>query len=143
MIHARCRNPRPGSLSFRVSRDKAGDYQCVSTTGGSSPAQRRRRTFASLPAALAIAQIGNFIPERDETVEAFVGNDVVIDCNVPDSNPPAFVQFYKASAFGWTGEEQLYFMLDNLMIRKIMDVWRFTNLNMTATTSISCSRTGR
>ena len=107
MIHARRRNPRgPGSLSFRVSRDKAGVYQCVSATGA-SPAQRRRRTFASLPAALAIAQIGNFVPERDETLEAFVGNDVVVDCNVPESNPPAFVQFYKASAFGWTKMVQL------------------------------------
>ena len=52
--------------------------------------------FASLPASLAIAQLGDFAPERDDAVEAFVGNDVVIDCSVPDSNPPAFVQFYKA-----------------------------------------------
>ena len=83
------RNPKPGSLSFRVSRDKAGDYQCVSSVS-------RRRAFASLPASLAIAQLGDFAPERDDSIEAFVGNDVVIDCRVPDSNPPAFVQFYKA-----------------------------------------------
>ena len=83
------RNPKPGSLSFRVSRDKAGDYQCVSSVS-------RRRAFASLPASLAIAQLGDFAPERDDSIEAFVGNDVVIDCRVPESNPPAFVQFYKA-----------------------------------------------
>ena len=87
------RSLRPGSLSFRVSRDKAGDYQCVS--GGVSG--RGRALFASLPASLAVAQLGDFAPERDDAVEAFVGNDVVIDCSVPDSNPPAFVQFYKAS----------------------------------------------
>ena len=91
------RNPRgPGSLSFRVSRDKAGDYQCVTTSGGLS---RRRTAVASLPASLALAALGDFPPAtgRDDAVEAFVGNDVVIDCTVPDSNPPAFVQFYKAS----------------------------------------------
>ena len=75
-----------------MSRDKAGDYQCVSSGGVS-----RRRAFASLPASLAIAEIDDFVPERDSAIEAFVGNDVVIDCTVPDSNPPAFVQFYKAS----------------------------------------------
>ena len=53
--------------------------------------------MASLPASLALAELGDFIPARDDAVEAFVGNDVVIDCTVPDSNPPAFVQFYKAS----------------------------------------------
>ena len=75
-----------------MSRDKAGDYQCVSSGGVS-----RRRAFASLPASLAIAEIDDFVPERDSAIEAFVGNDVVIDCRVPPSNPPAFVQFYKAS----------------------------------------------
>ena len=52
--------------------------------------------MASLPASLAIAELADFVPDRDRTVEAFVGNDVVIACSVPDSNPPAFVQFYKA-----------------------------------------------
>ena len=79
-----------------MSRDKAGDYQCVTTSSGGL--SRRRMAVASLPASLALAALGDFPPAgRDDAVEAFVGNDVVIDCTVPDSNPPAFVQFYKAS----------------------------------------------
>ena len=78
-----------------MSRDKVGDYQCVTSSGGLS--RRRRTAVASLPASLALAALGNFPPAgRDDAVEAFVGNDVVIDCTVPESNPPAFVQFYKA-----------------------------------------------
>ena len=36
-----------------------------------------------------------FHPHHQKEVEAFVGNDVAIDCKVPKSQPPALLQFYK------------------------------------------------
>jgi hypothetical protein len=80
-----------GHLSFRVDTDPAnylrqtGDYRCI--------AGSRNRFIASLPAKLRIAHLDDFQPlDKPEVIEAFVGNDVVIGCKVPDSIPPPFVQ---------------------------------------------------
>ena len=89
------RTPKPGTLSIKVSREREryeeqlGDYQCITADVGTDS------YFSSMPAKLDIAKVASFVPERNKSVEAFVSNDVAIDCNVPESNPPAFVQFYK------------------------------------------------
>ena len=85
------RGEAQGHLSFRVDTDpinylrQTGDYRCI--------AGSRNRFIASLPAKLRIAHLSDFtVIERPEVVEAYVGNDVIIGCKVPESIPPPFVQ---------------------------------------------------
>lgn len=70
-------------------QNQSGEYQCLSSLSPSL-------SIASLPASLSIAKLEDFMFERPKTVEAYRGNDVVIECaQAPESNPPAFIQFYK------------------------------------------------
>ncbi|TRY76666.1 hypothetical protein TCAL_10687 [Tigriopus californicus] len=72
-----------------LSQNQSGEYQCVSSL-------HRRWSIASLPASLSIAKLEDFMFERPKTLEAYRGNDVVIECaQAPESNPPAFIQFYQ------------------------------------------------
>lgn len=87
--------PTRGLLTFKVSTDpqvfsqQEGTYQCV---GG---AQGSQFQLASPEARLSIAKLDNFRYQKDELIEVFEGNDIIIPCDVPKSIPPAFVQFAK------------------------------------------------
>ena len=86
-----------GLLTFKVSTDpvvykqQEGTYRCV---GG---AQGSQFQIASLEAQLNIAKLEDFAKEKDDSIEVFEGNDIIIPCGVPQSIPPAFVQFAKNS----------------------------------------------
>ena len=86
---------RGGDLTFKVSTDsevfknQEGTYQCV---GG---AQGSQFQVASLEAELSIAKLEDFRKIKNDIIEVFEGNDIVVPCEVPKSVPPAFVQFAK------------------------------------------------
>jgi hypothetical protein len=119
---------KAGALSFKVAREREkyelqlGEYQCLSGAGNVF--------FASLPAVLDIARLGDFLPERNRLIEVFVDNDAVIDCKVPESNPPAFVQFYKGGDMINVENEDNVRMLngDTLLIHDVRasDAGRYT-----------------
>ena len=78
---------------------QTGDYRCI--------AGSRNRYIASLPAKLRIAHLSDFADDvKPEVVEAFVGNDVIIGCKVPDSIPPPFVQV-RSPNFPYLNSENL------------------------------------
>ena len=83
-----------GALTFKVSTDikvyskQEGAYQCV---GG---AQGSRFQIASQEANLSIAKLEDFPATlKDDLIEVYEGNDIVVPCQVPNSVPPPFVQF--------------------------------------------------
>ena len=85
-----------GDLTFKVSTDvkvyskQEGTYQCV---GG---AQGSRFRVASQEADLSIAKLEDFTGTlKDDLIEVYEGNDIVVPCQVPKSVPPAFVQFVR------------------------------------------------
>lgn len=81
---------RGGTLSFSLDSaedSKLGDYRCVSEVS--------QMFQVSKSARVSLAFMDDFLPDKPETLDIFEGNDVIIDCQVPKSNPPAFVQFYK------------------------------------------------
>jgi len=77
---------KQSSNFFEIFKHSFFYFRCI--------AGSRNRFIASLPAKLRIARLGDFDPpaERPETIEAYVGNNVVIGCKVPDSIPPAYIQ---------------------------------------------------
>ena len=83
-----------GELTFKVSTDvevfskQEGSYQCI---GG---AQGSRFRVASQEAELSIAKLDDFASTlKDDLIEVYEGNDIIVPCHVPKSVPPAFVQF--------------------------------------------------
>ena len=83
-------------MTFKVSTDvkvyskQEGTYQCV---GG---AQGSRFRVASQEADLSIAKLDDFTGTlKDDLIEVYEGNDIVVPCQVPKSVPPAFVQFVR------------------------------------------------
>ncbi len=93
-----------------------GEYRCVAGSADDG------RFLASLPAQLSVARLGEFPPQLGafaSVIEAFEGNDVVMDCLPPDSNPPAFVQFYKDGLM--VGADSSYEVLngETLLIKNV------------------------
>ena len=84
-----------GHLTFKVSTNpeifskQIGTYQCIAGPVGSS------YRVASEEADLNIAYLNDFPPAKDEILEIFEGNDIVIPCQTPESIPPPFIQFEK------------------------------------------------
>ncbi|XP_071749386.1 interference hedgehog-like [Lepeophtheirus salmonis] len=78
-------------LSFELGLTKdiyskqIGEYQCIG-----------RESIATLPANLSIAELKEFSSEgKNSSFEVTQGNDVIIHCDVPYSNPPGFVEYYR------------------------------------------------
>ena len=72
--------------SKRHLEGQTGRYQCVAGLEG--------RLLMSPPATLTVAHLDKF-PDRSDLptrIEANIGNNVLISCGVPESNPPAIVQ---------------------------------------------------
>lgn len=83
-----------GQLSIKVRTSKrnrerqTGRYQCVAGIDN--------MFLMSIPAELNIAQLGKFPePDTPSTIEANVGNNVIIPCQPPESDPPAIIQWFK------------------------------------------------
>ena len=91
-----------GELTIRVKKKRRhegqiGRYQCV--------AGMKNRLLMSPPATLSVASLGEF-PERSalpDTITANVGNTVMISCEVPESNPPAIIQWQRGPFTNLTG----------------------------------------
>ena len=83
------------SLIFNISQNPAvfaeqtGSYRCIAGPKG-SPFK-----IASREAELNIAHLDDFQDAKDEIIEIYVSNDVLIPCQVPNSVPPPFIQFEK------------------------------------------------
>ena len=74
--------------SKRHLEGQTGRYQCVAGLEG--------RLLMSPPATLTVAHLDKF-PDRSDLptkIEANIGNNVLISCGVPESNPPAIVQVF-------------------------------------------------
>ena len=72
--------------SKRHLEGQTGRYQCVAGLEG--------RLLMSPPAKLEVAHLEKF-PDRSDLptkIEANVGNNVLISCGIPESNPPAIIQ---------------------------------------------------
>ena len=88
-----------GHLTFKVSTEpevfsqQIGKYQCL--------AGPRNTTFrlASEDAELSIAYLEDFSVAKDEIIEIFEGNDIVIPCQVPKSVPLPFIQFERNASY--------------------------------------------
>lgn len=69
------------------SKKAAGDYQCLAIYGVS--------VLASVPGRITIAEIGNFPPGRNLRYTVAAGNSVAIHCDLPLSNPPPSVEYFR------------------------------------------------
>lgn len=70
-----------------TNRAAAGDYQCLVTYGVS--------VLASVLGRVSIAEIKDFGPRQIIKHIVPAGNTVALRCDLPHSNPPADVQYYK------------------------------------------------
>lgn len=69
------------------SLEDAGDYQCLAIYGAA--------ILSSVPGRVTIAYLGNNTISRHQRQFISVGNNVAIRCDLPPSNPPAVVQYFK------------------------------------------------
>lgn len=75
-------------LIFKMSNEsQIGDYQCIAWFGVSA--------IASNPARLSLAELGPIPPKSYKSLIVSPGNNIVIKCRVPYSNPAAVIQYYK------------------------------------------------
>ena len=90
-------------LSFKLKSkggesQEVGQYQCVTEQRSSEDVTNNPHSHyfvASISGHLSLAYLKDFSNRRGNIIEAYEGNEVVIGCDVPKSNPPAFVQYYK------------------------------------------------
>lgn len=73
------------------SETQAGDYQCLAQYGAS--------VVASVPGRITIATFEPFPKEHSAYVTVSEGNTIIWWCDVPFSNPPAFVDYYRNDSF--------------------------------------------
>ncbi|XP_050304096.1 brother of CDO-like isoform X2 [Anthonomus grandis grandis] len=82
---------KKSELSIKVNEENAGDYQCLAYYGAS--------VVASVPWTVTMATMGD--PPYQSSVSTSVqsGNTVSWRCEVPESNPPAFVEYNKGDKY--------------------------------------------
>ena len=74
----------------------------------------------SLPAELSIAHLDKFPePDTPSTVEANVGNNVILPCDPPKSDPPAIIQWFKDGSLMNMTESHSLVNLKHLLIDNI------------------------
>lgn len=73
------------------SKSVAGDYQCLAHYGAS--------VVASIPGRITITTLGKFTPQNSVQVNVVVGNTLLWRCDFPQSNPPAYIDYYKNGAY--------------------------------------------
>lgn len=73
------------------SEDKTGDYQCLAQYGAS--------VVASVPGRITISTVQDFPAQSDTVTTVSAGNTIIWWCDLPYSNPPAYVDYYKGGNF--------------------------------------------
>lgn len=69
------------------NESQIGDYQCIAWFGVSA--------IASNPAKLSLAELGPIPSKSYKSLIVSPGNNIVIKCRIPYSNPAAVIQYYK------------------------------------------------
>ncbi|KAF5288823.1 hypothetical protein FQR65_LT11938 [Abscondita terminalis] len=69
------------------SKSVAGDYQCLAHYGAS--------VIASIPGRITITTLGKFASQNSLQVNVVAGNTLLWRCDFPQSNPPAYIDYYK------------------------------------------------
>ena len=107
-----------GQLSIKVRTSKrnrerqTGRYQCV--------AGMDNMFLMSLPAELSIAHLDKFPePDTPATIEANVGNNVMLPCEPPESDPPAIIQWFKDDSLLNMTESHTLVNLKHLLLENI------------------------
>lgn len=65
----------------------AGDYQCIPYYGASA--------IASPPGRITMTHLGEFPKLRNVNITTSSGNTITYRCEPPESNPPAYIDYYK------------------------------------------------
>lgn len=73
------------------SESKAGDYQCLARYGAS--------VVASIPGRITKSVLEKFPPQNNTVITVSPGNTVIWWCELPYSNPPPFVDYYKDGSY--------------------------------------------
>lgn len=107
-----------GQLSIKVRTSKrnrerqTGRYQCVAGIDN--------MFLMSLPAELSIAHLEKFPePDSPSSIEANVGNNVMLPCEPPDSDPPAIIQWFKDGSLLNMSEFHTLVNLKHLLLENI------------------------
>ncbi|KAB0799541.1 hypothetical protein PPYR_07421 [Photinus pyralis] len=69
------------------SKAVAGDYQCLAHYGAS--------VVASIPGRITITTMGKFSPQSNVQVNVVAGNTLLWRCDFSQSNPSAYIDYYK------------------------------------------------
>lgn len=82
-------NDKKSSKLYLKSQNSsiAGDYQCIPYYGASA--------IASPPGRITMTHLGEFPKLRDINLTVSPGNTITYRCEPPDSNPPAYIDYYK------------------------------------------------
>ncbi|CAG9763006.1 unnamed protein product [Ceutorhynchus assimilis] len=85
-------NRRVAELAIKLkNEDVAGDYQCLAYYGAS--------VIASVPWRITLARMENLPAQKNISISVQSGNTVSWRCQVPESNPPAYVDYSKGSSY--------------------------------------------
>ncbi|KAL1489869.1 hypothetical protein ABEB36_013797 [Hypothenemus hampei] len=84
-------NRKKSELSIQVKPEDVGEYQCLAYYGAS--------VVASIPWRVTLAKMGPLPHQESVSMSVQAGNTVSWRCNVPESNPGAFVDYKKGEKY--------------------------------------------